>query len=122
MMVIGMQRHLRLTKRDDFNKVYRFGKSVANQQFVIYCFGQEKIEQFRMGVSVSKKIGNAVVRNRLRRLIKEVVRLHQTQVVSHIDFIVIARKPVLQLVDYDQFEKSLLHLMRKAKLFEKNTI
>ncbi|OGX61619.1 MAG: ribonuclease P protein component [Paenibacillus sp. RIFOXYA1_FULL_44_5] len=117
-----MQRHLRLTKRDDFNKVYRFGKSVANQQFVIYCFGQEKIEQFRMGVSVSKKIGNAVVRNRLRRLIKEVVRLHQTQVVSHIDFIVIARKPVLQLVDYDQFEKSLLHLMRKAKLFEKNTI
>ena len=70
-----MEKQYRLAKREDFNKVYRYGKSMANQQFVLYYLPQPKAEEFRFGVSVSKKIGNAVVRIGLRRMMKEIIRL-----------------------------------------------
>lgn len=110
-----VQKELRLTRREDFNKVYRHGKSAANQQYVIYCLPNPRIERFRMGVSVSKKLGNAVVRNRLRRVVKEIVRLQSERIRSHYDFIVIARKPVADM-DYREMEKSLLHALKRAQL------
>lgn len=70
-----MQKENRLTRRVDFNKVYRYGKSAANHQFVVYVMNRHSAsagDGFRLGISVSKKVGNAVVRNRLRRRIKDV--------------------------------------------------
>ncbi|RKN86007.1 ribonuclease P protein component [Paenibacillus ginsengarvi] len=110
-----MQKELRLTRREDFNKVYRYGKSTANMQVVVYCLPNPRIERFRMGVSVSKKLGSAVVRNRIRRLLKEIVRLNEERIRSHYDFIVIARKPVVDM-DYGQLEKSLMHGLKRAQL------
>lgn len=114
-MVSPMQKQLRLTRRDDFNKVYRYGKSTANLQVVVYCLPNPRIERFRMGVSVSKKIGTAVVRNRIRRMMKEIVRLNEQRIRSHYDFIIIARKPVADM-EYKQLEKSLLHALKRAQL------
>ncbi|MDF2716715.1 MAG: ribonuclease protein component [Paenibacillus sp.] len=114
-MVNPMQKELRLTRREDFNKVYRHGKSAANLQVVIYCLPNPRIERFRMGVSVSKKLGSAVVRNRIRRMMKEIVRLNADKIRSHYDFIVIGRKPVADM-DYKQLEKSLLHGLKRAQL------
>jgi len=100
-----MQRELRLTRREDFNKVYRHGKSAANRQYVVYCLPNPRIERFRMGVSVSKKLGSAVVR----------VRLNADRIRSHYDFIVIARMPVAEM-DYKEMEKSLMHALKRAQL------
>ncbi|MEB3103237.1 ribonuclease P protein component [Ferviditalea candida] len=113
-----MQKKYRLVKRDDFNKVYRFGKSVANRQFVLYVMKRRETEAFRLGVSVSKKVGNAVVRNRIKRLIKEIVRANRGKIPEHYDLIIIARKPSAGM-EYDQMEKSILHILRKSSLLNK---
>jgi len=114
-----VEKTFRLAKREDFNKVYRYGKSMANHQFVLYYLPQPKIEQFRLGISVSKKVGNAVVRNRLRRMIKEIVRLNKEQLAIQYDYILIVRKPAADM-DYAQMEKSIFHVIRKASLYKRN--
>lgn len=117
-----MQRENRLTRREDFNKVYRHGKSSANHQFVVYVLNRHTAasseESFRLGISVSKKIGNAVVRNRLRRMIKEIVRLNGDKVAPRKDFILIVRKPAAEM-EYDEMQKSILHVLKRADILIK---
>jgi ribonuclease P protein component len=115
-----VQRKLRLRNRNDFSRVYRGGKSFANGQFVVYWSRQLLAEPFRMGVSVSKKLGNAVVRNRLRRVVKEIVRANEEQIKDHLDFILIVRKPAVDMKTKD-LEKSMLHVLRKAGLLKMRT-
>jgi ribonuclease P protein component len=112
-----VHRKLRLRNRADFSRVYRHGKSFANHQFVVYWSRKKEVEQFRVGVSCSKKIGNAVVRNRMRRLVKEIVRHHQHQIIEHIDLIFIVRKGALDK-SYQELEKSVLHVLRKSSLLK----
>lgn len=73
-----------------------------------------------MGVSVSKKVGNAVVRNRMRRLMKEIVRHHADEIVDHVDLVFIVRKGALDL-DYKELEKSVLHVLRKSSLLKRKS-
>ncbi|WP_106769582.1 ribonuclease P protein component [Paenibacillus faecalis] len=112
-----MQKKLRLRNRADFSRVYRHGKSFANHQFVVYWSYKKDIEQFRVGISVSKKIGNAVVRNRLRRQVKEIVRSHQHEIAKHMDIIFIVRKGALGK-SYQELERSVLHVLRKSSLLK----
>ncbi|PZD96629.1 ribonuclease P protein component [Paenibacillus sambharensis] len=112
-----MQRKLRLRNRSDFSRIYKWGKSFANGQFVVYWSKRPATEQFRMGVSVSKKLGNAVVRNRLRRVVKEMVRLNAPLIAEHTDFILIVRKPAVAMKT-KELEKSMLHVLRKAGLLK----
>lgn len=112
-----VQKKLRLRNRADFSRVYRHGKSFANHQFVVYWSRKKEVEQFRAGVSVSKKVGNAVVRNRMRRLVKEIVRHHQDEIIDHMDLIFIVRKGALDK-SYHELEKSILHVLRKASLLK----
>ncbi|ETT39631.1 ribonuclease P [Paenibacillus sp. FSL R7-277] len=70
-----------------------------------------------MGISVSKKVGNAVVRNRMRRLVKEIVRHHEAEIAGNLDIVFIVRKGALSK-DYAELEKSVLHVLRKAKLLK----
>ncbi len=72
-------------------------------------------EKIRVGISASKKLGGAVVRNRLRRVVKEIVRLHIDDIPSGYDLIVIVRNPALQM-NYQEMEKSLLHAIRRVEL------
>lgn len=112
-----MQRKLRLRDRSDFNRIYRHGRSFANSQFVVYWSKRSETESFRMGVSVSKKLGNAVVRNRMRRVVKELVRLNAAQIEDRTDFIIIVRRPALAMKT-KELEKSMLHVLRKAGLLK----
>lgn len=100
-----MYKRLRLRNRADFSRVYRYGKSFANHQFVVYGCRRKDTEQFRVGVSCSKKIGNAVVRNRMRRMIKEIVRHHEHEIVTQMDLIFIVRKGALDM-PYKEMEKA----------------
>ncbi len=111
-----LPRPLRLTKREDFKKVFQRGKSVANREFVCYTLHNPDVERFRLGVSVSKKIGKAVVRNRVKRLVREVVRVHyMDKLPTQTDMVIIARNPARSL-DYHGVKKSLGHLFWKGKL------
>jgi ribonuclease P protein component len=112
-----MHRKLRLRKREDFNVVYRYGRSFANSQFVVYWRKRSQRGTFRMGVSASSKLGGAVVRNRLRRMVKEIIRLNAAKLLENTDLILIVRKPALSL-PYKEMEGSILHVLRKAGLLK----
>jgi len=112
-----VQKSLRLRNRADFSRVYRHGRSFANHQFVVYWFRKKEVEQFRVGISVSKKVGNAVVRNRMRRLVKEIVRHHDAELIEHVDLVFIVRKGALTM-PYKDMERSVLHVLRKASLLK----
>jgi ribonuclease P protein component len=110
-----VQRQYRLAKREDFSRVYRLGRSAANRQFVVYAMENKRNEKIRVGVSASKKLGGAVVRNRLRRMIKEIARHHIDEIIRGYDLIVIVRGPAVQMT-YQEMEKSLLHAMKRSNL------
>ncbi|MBM0065390.1 ribonuclease P protein component [Alkalicoccobacillus gibsonii] len=108
-----MRKEQRIKKNEEFSAVFNHGRSVANRQFVLYVLQKEEQEQFRLGLSVSKKVGNAVVRNRIKRLIRTVFQEKQEILLPHCDYVVIARKPTATM-DYYEFHASLAHVMKKA--------
>ena len=102
-----------LKKNQDFRKVYNTGKSYANKYLVMYVV-ENHTDKNRLGISVSKKVGNSVVRHRVKRLIKESYRLHEGVFNSGLDIVIIARQSAAAVGFYEA-ESALLHL---AKLHE----
>lgn len=115
-----MKNKLRLKRKQDFKKVYNYGNSVVNRELVLFILENKRVDSYRFGISVSKKIGKAVTRNRVKRLIKEAINslLKEYSLDNHNDLVIIARKPTSQM-ELHQFEKSLRDLFRKAKIFKK---
>lgn len=97
-----------LKKNWDFQQVYQTGRSYANRYLVMYV-RKNGTERNRLGISVSKKVGNSVVRHHLTRLIREVYRLHEDTFNNGLDVVVIARVSAKD-ISYHQVESSLLHL------------
>lgn len=79
-----------LKKNRDFRTVYRKGKSYANKYLVMYIMENHQ-NRNRLGISVSKKVGNSVVRHRIIRLVRESYRLHENIFNSGLDIVVVAR-------------------------------
>ncbi len=97
-----------LKKYHDFQVVYRKGKSYANKYLVMYIMENQK-DCNRLGISVSKKVGNSVVRHRLTRLIRESYRLKEEKFQCGYDIIVIARVGA-KGKSYNDIESALIHL------------
>ncbi len=81
----------RLRKRREFLKLSRTGRKIHSAHFVIVR-GKSDCGETRMGITVSGKVGNSVVRNRIKRLLREFFRRHRGQLGASLDFLVIARK------------------------------
>lgn len=105
-----------LKKNSDFQNVYKKGKSSANRYLVLYRI-ENGTQRNRVGISVSKKVGNSVVRHHLTRLIRESYRLHETEFRRGYDMIVIAR-PGAKECTYREVESALLHLGRIQDLLD----
>lgn len=97
-----------LKKNRDFQYVYKNGKSYANKYLVMYIMENHQ-KTNRLGISVSKKVGNSVVRHRITRLIRESYRLHENIFNSGLDIVVIARGSAAG-ISYYEIEKAILHL------------
>ena len=104
----------RLKKNEDFRRVYDRGVSVANRLLVLYFLANDSAES-RLGISVSKKVGNSVVRHRTKRLIREAYRLGEEGFPAGLDFVVIAL-PSSAGKSFFEIQEALLHLLKKAKL------
>ena len=106
-----------LKKNDDFRKCYRTGKSYVNRDLVLYVCGND-LGRNRIGISVSKKVGNSVVRHRITRLIRESYRLHEQMFNSGLDMVVVARSRAKD-ADYNRVEGALRHLAGTAGIYDK---
>ena len=97
-----------LKKNREFQKVYRLGKSYANKYLVMYIL-ENHTERNRIGISVSKKVGNSVIRHHLTRLIREGYRLQEDMFNSGLDIVVIARGTARD-ASFHQISSALKHL------------
>ena len=111
-----MKKRFRVKKEKDFNAIFKEGKSFANRKFVIYRLENNE-QHFRVGLSVSKKLGNAVTRNLIKRRIRHILIEHKDQLVENVDFVVIARKGV-ETLGYAEMEKNLLHVLKLSKIYQ----
>jgi ribonuclease P protein component len=105
-----------LKKNQDFKTVYGHGKSCANRYLVMYVLGNDSSGN-RLGISVSKKVGNSVVRHRLTRLIRESYRLNESHFSKGFDIVVIARVSAKNAT-YRDIEQALLKLAATHHIVE----
>lgn len=102
-----------LKSNRDFKNVYSNRKSYANKYIVMYV-SENGLEKNRLGISVSRKVGNSVVRHRVTRLIRESYRLNEESFCSGIDIVVVARVGANE-AGYAEMESALLHVSKLHK-------
>ncbi len=104
-----------LKKNKDFQSVYRQKVSYANKYLVMYIM-ENHTENNRLGISVSKKVGNSIVRHRLTRLIRESYRLQEDNFRRGLDIVVVARGAAKDK-NYHDIESALIHLGRLHEIY-----
>lgn len=114
-----MKKEFRIKKNKEFQNAFKKGKSFANRQFIIYVLGKPEQEKFRIGLSVSKKVGNSVMRNRIKRCIRQSIFELQDQIKDGHDYVIIARKPAAEM-DFHEIKSSLTHVLKVSKVLRKN--
>lgn len=109
-----MNRRHRLRSNQRFQEVRRKGQSVSDR-YLVLCFHPNQLEHSRFGFSISKRVGNAVTRNRIKRRLREAVRLKMDRIKPGWDLVFIARNPVRD-ANYHQMDDACARLLRRAQL------
>jgi len=105
-----------LKKNHEFRRLYSKGKSAASRCVVVYCRRNGKPEN-RLGITVSTKLGGAVVRNRIRRRLKEAYRLNELSVRKGHDIVIVARARS-RFAKWDELQSSVMFLLNKLGLLQ----
>jgi ribonuclease P protein component len=118
MGVISLSEGLKNTNQ--FKIVYNNGKSYANRELVMYLRKNDS-DTNRLGISVSKKVGNSVVRHRITRLIRESYRLNEAKLLQGYDIVVVARANA-KGKNYFDICRAFLHLAKLHRIIEENRL
>lgn len=108
----------KLKKNKEFQRVYKVNKSYANNLLVVYVLEHRDNPQRRVGFSVSKKMGKAVKRNRIKRMLREIYRLNQHRFREDVDLVLIPRQKLIGAT-YVEIEKGMIKLFDKAGILKK---
>ena len=111
-----MDRKYRLRNNREFKTVYSKGKNFWNRNLILYKKKNE-LEESRLGITITKKFGNAVTRNRVRRRISEIYRLNLYRIKKGYDLVIIPKKNVIDLSNKD-LKSALEHILRISKMFK----
>jgi ribonuclease P protein component len=109
----------RLSRSAEFERVYRQGRSIANRHLVLYTFPNPSAQRPRLGLSVSRKVGGAVERNRVKRLLREAFAQAEPELKPDQDVVVVARPAAGELAEREGLagmEAALSELIAKAGL------
>lgn len=109
-----MERSSRLRRNEDFQRVRREGRSFA-APWLVLMVARNELATTRYGFAVGKRIGKAVVRNRVKRRLREVLRLRRDTVAAGWDVVLIARDPLTH-VTFEQLDQAVAQLLRRAHL------
>ena len=112
-----MRKSYRVKKEQDFQTVFDASQSVANRNFVVYRLDKPGQKHFRVGLSVGKKVGNAVMRNQVKRYIRQSITELKPDLLQPVDFLVIARRGANQLTMAETIQ-NLIHVFKLAKLLK----
>ena len=107
-----------IKKNEDFKKIIDMNNCYKNNCLLIH-FGSNNLEYYRFGISVSKKIGNAVTRNYYKRVIRNIVDNHKKLYSKGKDYIIILRKACIEM-NYSEIEQSFLQLISKIEKESEN--
>lgn len=119
MMPRTSRRGRRLSRSTEFERVYRQGRSVSNRHLVLYSFPNEAVERPRLGLSVSRKVGGAVERNHVKRLLREAFEGVEENVSAGHDVVVVARPEARELAEREGLagiDEALCDLLGRAGL------
>ena len=105
-----------MKKNYEFRRLYAKGASAAAPYLVLYARKSGRGTANRLGITVSTKVGKAVVRNRVRRRIREIYRLHEHELCRGVQLVIVARSRAA-LADYRQLERSFVRACGKLSLF-----
>ena len=108
-----------IKKNDEFRAVYKNGKSYANRYLVMYVKDNDR-ESNRIGISVSKKVGNSVVRHRLTRLVRESYRLQEDCFLCGYDIVFVVRVSA-KGINYLEMESALIHLGKLHEIYQQQS-
>jgi len=111
-----MQFTTSLKKNYQFSRVYRRGNFVVGRYLILYCLRNGK-NGIRLGITTSKKVGNSVVRNRIRRLLKENYRKIEENIFNNFDIVFVVRAND-KIPTYYDIKKEMKYLLKKAKLLK----
>lgn len=111
-----MKRYDTLKKNYEFRRLYQKGSSAVGKGMVIYC-RPNRLGRNRLGITVSVKLGNAVTRNRARRRLREVHRLHRGELRQGYDLILVGRSRTATM-PWADLEQTFLRLCRKLELMD----
>ena len=113
----GLPRRRILKKKPDFQEVYRNGRSFADHYLVLYVFPLKDNKGPKVGFAAGKKLGNAVIRNRVKRLLRESYRLEQSIISEDYWLLLVGRKPAVT-AKQPVIGKALRRLVKKAGIFK----
>jgi ribonuclease P protein component len=100
-----VQRRNRLSRSRDFDAVYRQGRSVSTRFLVLYAFARENGEaEPRLGIAIPRKVGGAVVRNRIKRQLREIWRARLDRLPANSDFVLVARPGLAEAAETQGFD------------------
>ena len=114
-----MDKMYRLRSNMEFQKVYNKGKNYWNRNLILFV-KKNNLGYTRIGYTITKKIGNSVVRNRIRRQMKEICRLNFDQIEKNYDLVFIAKRNIID-ISFKELESAMLHIMKLSKVMKRES-
>lgn len=111
-----LKRINRLRKRYQFQYIYRSGKFVSEKAVTLH-YASSKNKDIKVGFAVTKKIGHAILRNKIRRRLREIVRKYLPNLKQNYNIIIVAKEQIVQ-TQFNDLELQIVNLLKRADLFK----